>query len=134
MDIHCILVSQSCAGPEKLAAKRNIVHARVPLAMANASDNRAALHSLPGVTKERDDETKGFQFQQTMLRIKEPERSLDFYTRVLGMTLLTKLDFPSMKFTLYFLAYCDSPTDVPDSPEDRIESCMGRCVLVNGVA
>jgi lactoylglutathione lyase len=36
---------------------------------------------------------------QTMLRVKEPGRSLDFYTRVLGMTLLAKLDFPDMKFT-----------------------------------
>lgn len=27
--------------------------------------------------------------------------------RVLGMTLLAKLDFPEMAFTLYFVAYCD---------------------------
>jgi lactoylglutathione lyase len=95
-------------------------------AVAMSTDTRAALHSLPGVAKEQHDETKGFKFQQTMIRIKEPERSLDFYTRVLGMTLLTKLDFPSMKFTLYFLAYCSAPDDVPDDPEDRVEACMGR--------
>mgnify|MGYP001033346212 CR=1 FL=1 len=33
-----------------------------------------------------------------MLRVKDPKVSLDFYTRVMGMTLLTKLDFADMKF------------------------------------
>lgn len=35
---------------------------------------------------------------QTMLRVNDPKDSLDFYTRVLGMTLLCKLDFADMKF------------------------------------
>ncbi len=38
-----------------------------------------------------------------MYRIKDPKVSLDFYTRVMGLTLLTKLDFNDMKFSLYFL-------------------------------
>ncbi len=39
-----------------------------------------------GVCKSRDSATNGFIFQQTMFRIKDPKRTLDFYTRVMGMT------------------------------------------------
>lgn len=74
----------------------------------------------PGVCHEPDASTKDFVFQQTMYRIKDPKVSLDFYTRILGMTLLKKLDFPEMKFSLYFLGYCN-PKDVPENPADRTE-------------
>ena len=56
-----------------------------------------------GLCEPKDPATDGFVFNQTMLRIADPVRSLDFYTRVMGMTLLRKLDFPEMKFSLYFL-------------------------------
>jgi len=42
-------------------------------------------------------------WQQTMLRIKDPKKSLPFYQDVLGMTLIDTLDFPQYKFSLYFL-------------------------------
>ncbi|XP_054475010.1 lactoylglutathione lyase-like [Anoplopoma fimbria] len=61
--------------------------------------------------------TKDYMMQQTMLRVKDPARSLDFYTRILGMTLLQKIDFPSMRFTLYFVGYedkCDIPADIKE--------------------
>jgi lactoylglutathione lyase len=89
--------------------------------------SRADLMSTPGVSQERDPATEKYKFQQTMLRVKDPERSLDFYTRILGMTLIAKLPFPSMKFTLYFVAYCDAEKDIPDDPGDRIEQCFSRC-------
>lgn len=70
--------------------------------------------SQPGVHPKAPEQTRGFVFNHTMLRVKDPVRSLDFYTRVLGMRLLRRLDFSEMKFSLYFL---DRPTD-EQPPED----------------
>jgi lactoylglutathione lyase len=41
----------------------------------------------------------------TMLRVADLERSLAFYTEVLGMTLLRRKDYPSGRFTLAFVGY-----------------------------
>ena len=65
-------------------------------------------------SKEISQATKGYVMQQTMLRIKDPSVSLDFYQNVLGMTLLGKYDFPTMSFTLYFLGY---EQDLPEGDE-----------------
>ena len=43
----------------------------------------------------------------TMLRVGDLERSLRFYTEVLGMTLLRRKDYPEGKFTLAFVGYGD---------------------------
>ncbi|XP_069930223.1 lactoylglutathione lyase isoform X2 [Oryctolagus cuniculus] len=66
-----------------------------------------------------------FLMQQTMLRIKDPKKSLDFYTRILGMTLIQKLDFPSMKFSLYFMAYEDK-NDIPKDKNERVAWAFSR--------
>ncbi|MGV0954653.1 MAG: lactoylglutathione lyase [Fluviibacter sp.] len=41
----------------------------------------------------------------TMLRVGDLDKSLDFYTRILGMALLRKHDYPEGKFTLAFVGY-----------------------------
>jgi len=41
----------------------------------------------------------------TMIRVGNLERSIKFYTEVLGMDLLSQKDYPSGEFTLAFLGY-----------------------------
>jgi lactoylglutathione lyase len=43
----------------------------------------------------------------TMLRVGDLQRSIGFYTEVLGMKLLRKKDYPDGKFTLAFVGYGD---------------------------
>ena len=43
----------------------------------------------------------------TMIRVGDLDRSIDFYTNVLGMKLLRRRDFPDGKFTLAFVGYGD---------------------------
>ncbi|BDG10878.1 lactoylglutathione lyase [Anaeromyxobacter paludicola] len=43
----------------------------------------------------------------TMIRVGNLERSVAFYTEVLGMTLLRRHDYPEGRFTLAFVGYGD---------------------------
>ena len=43
----------------------------------------------------------------TMIRTGDLDRSIDFYTKVLGMKLLRRKDYPEGKFTLAFVGYGD---------------------------
>ena len=45
----------------------------------------------------------------TMLRVGDLQRSIDFYTRVLGMQLLRTSDNPEYKYTLAFVGYGSNP-------------------------
>lgn len=54
-----------------------------------------------------DGGTGSYRFLHTMLRVKDLDASLDFYTRHLGMQELRRKDFPDGKFTLAFLGYGD---------------------------
>ncbi len=42
-----------------------------------------------------------------MLRVGDLDKSLDFYTQVLGMKLIRRKDYPDGKFTLAFIGYQD---------------------------
>ncbi len=69
-----------------------------------------------------DPATGDYIMSQTMLRIRDPEKSVAFYRDVLGMTLLNRFDFPQMKFSLYFMGYL-RPEDgeLPEDPAARAE-------------
>lgn len=43
----------------------------------------------------------------TMLRVADLQRSIKFYSEILGMTLLREKEYPEGKFTLAFLGYGD---------------------------
>ena len=45
----------------------------------------------------------------TMLRVGDLQRSIDFYTKVLGMKLLRTTDRPEQKYTLAFVGYGPNP-------------------------
>jgi lactoylglutathione lyase len=45
----------------------------------------------------------------TMLRVRNLQRSIDFYTQVMGMTLLRTTERPEQKYTLAFLGYGRNP-------------------------
>jgi lactoylglutathione lyase len=44
-----------------------------------------------------------------MLRVGDLQRSIDFYTRVLGMTLLRTTERPEQKYSLAFVGYGSNP-------------------------
>ena len=46
-----------------------------------------------------------FQMLHTMLRIRDLDKSIDFYTKFLGMTLLRKREVPEAKYTNVFVGY-----------------------------
>lgn len=43
----------------------------------------------------------------TMIRVGDLEKSIDFYTRILGMRLLRRKEYPAGRFTLAFVGYGD---------------------------
>jgi len=45
----------------------------------------------------------------TMLRVGDLQRSIDFYTSMLGMTLLRTTDRPEQKYSLAFVGYGSNP-------------------------
>lgn len=47
----------------------------------------------------------------TMLRVGNLQKSIDFYTQVLDMTLLRQQDYPEGQFTLAFIGYGDEASN-----------------------
>lgn len=84
------------------------------------------LNANPGVATDRDAATLGFVFNHTMLRVKDVAKSLDFYTRVLGFTLVRRRDFLDAKFSLYFLVLVDDPGQIPAEEPARGEWLLSQ--------
>jgi lactoylglutathione lyase len=63
---------------------------------------------------------------QTMLRVKDPKPSLDFYSRLLGMQLLREAHFDASRgdFSLYFLGDASTEAGFPDPASDEARVWM----------
>ncbi len=70
--------------------------------------------------------SSGTRLNHSMLRVKNPQASLRFYTGTLGMRLLRKLDFPEMKFSLYFLGYVEEGEQIPRDDGERTAWTFSR--------
>lgn len=69
--------------------------------------------------------THGFTYTHTMLRVKDAQASLDFYTRILGMTLLRHDDYENGRFSLYFLAYLE-PGETPPQEAEKLRNWLAE--------
>ena len=56
-------------------------------------------------TPGKNDDSSRYRLLHTMIRVRDLDKSLDFYTRMLGMKQLRKKDYPDGKFTLAFVGY-----------------------------
>ncbi len=54
-----------------------------------------------------DGTASNFRMLHTMIRVKDLDKSIDFYVNNLEMKLLRRTDFPTGKFTLAFVGYGD---------------------------
>ena len=61
--------------------------------------------------------------QQTMIRVKDPVKSLEFYCDVLGFNLVMYRSFPEWEFNVYFIAQVD-PALIPSDREEQWKFCM----------
>jgi lactoylglutathione lyase len=52
-----------------------------------------------------------FRMMHTMIRVRDLDTSIGFYTELLGMTLLRRDDYPEGKFTNAFVGYGPEETD-----------------------
>ncbi|KAJ3049771.1 hypothetical protein HK097_009230 [Rhizophlyctis rosea] len=67
-----------------------------------------------------------YEFNHTMYRVRDPAKSVDFYTRLLGMSLIFKSDFEEAKFSLYFFAYGVPQSILSASEEERKKYAFSR--------
>jgi lactoylglutathione lyase len=61
--------------------------------------------SLPTLYVPPTPEVNFVRLLHTMIRVGDLEKSIDFYTRVLGMQLLRRKDYPDGRFTLAFVGF-----------------------------
>ena len=56
--------------------------------------------------------SNNFKYLHTMMRVNDLDESINFYSKMFGMQLLRKSDYPDGKFTLAFLVNSFSIIDI----------------------
>jgi len=115
-DCKALLVAKIGVAPkEKLAAAgidATDAHANKPveaaLAKYLASGAAAAVAEAAEEAPIEPPDTGRFRLLHAMLRVSDMERSLDFYTRLLGMRVLDRRDHKKNQFTQVYLGYGDA--------------------------
>ncbi|KAF1799871.1 Glyoxalase/Bleomycin resistance protein/Dihydroxybiphenyl dioxygenase [Mucor lusitanicus] len=72
-------------------------------------------------------DTSTYSFNHTMIRVKDPQASVKFYTEILGMKYITKHDLPDAKATLYFLAFVDA---VPETQKEKLKLAFSHSGVI----
>ncbi|CAA0833966.1 Lactoylglutathione lyase [Striga hermonthica] len=88
------------------------------LTSALAQSFKESAKNNPGLQTFVERATKSYFFHHTMVRIKDPRASLDFYSRIMGMSLLKRLDFADLRFSNYYMGYEDT-SRAPNDPLRR---------------
>ncbi len=65
-----------------------------------------AVPARPGTTTRRDAMSR---YLHTMIRVKDLEKSVEFYTKLMGMKELRRREVPGGKYTLCFVGYGENP-------------------------
>ncbi|KAL8057682.1 hypothetical protein ABFX02_04G199700 [Erythranthe guttata] len=117
------LITHFTLNPKVFNQPRRFISTSIAMAAKESADLNPGLHTSV------DEATKGYFLQQTMLRVKDPKVSLDFYSRIMGMSLLKRLDFEDLKFTLYFLGY-EETSSAPSEATARTAWTFGHKALL----
>lgn len=78
--------------------------------------------------KEGSTDKATWLFNHSMIRVKDPVKSLHFYQQVLGMKLFSKREFPNAQFDLYFLGYDHNPNYTPGSDDKKLKAARQAIV------
>lgn len=70
-------------------------------------------------------------FNHTCFRVKDPVESVAFYENNFGMKLQKKMDFPSMKFSLYFLSFPNDNMPLNKNNEPDVFGISGMLELTH---
>ncbi|KAL6510965.1 Lactoylglutathione lyase [Orobanche gracilis] len=94
-------------------------------ALSSAVTSNESSENILGLRTTPDNATAKYFVQHTMIRIKDPKVSLDFYSRILGMSLLKRSDLTEFRISTYLMGYEDT-TKAPMDPRNHTAWAFSR--------